>query len=447
MIAHSGSLDAAALYRRLTIRLLPFLVLCYVVSVIDRLNIAMAKLQMLPALGFSEAVYGLGAGVFFLGYLIFDVPSNLIMQRVGARWWIGRIMISWGIVSVATAFVHTTFWFYVARFLLGAAEAGFFAGLLMYLTYWFPASQRGRAYSILLLAAPLAGVVGNPVAGWIMTQFNGSAGLGGWQWLFVAEGLPAVVLGVMSLRVLSTGPDNAGWLTPGERAMIRARLDADEAVKPPGKALGFLTSPLVWLMCAICFGISAGMYAVGFWLPTLIHATGVQSAAVIGLYAAIPWLVAMAPLVVGGRLVDRSGERRWWVAAPLLVCAAALALSTATTGLAPALVALTIATGGVLTSLGLFWNLPATVLSGYGAAGGLALINSVGSLAGFFTPWFIGIVKDATGSTAGGMLGVACVIALGGVLTLLIPRRLVDGAAQPGVLTGSVPELADGAVR
>ena len=275
MIAQFGSLDAAALYRRVTIRLLPFLVLCYIVSVIDRLNIAMAKLQMLPALGFSEAAYGLGAGVFFLGYLIFDVPSNLIMQRVGARWWIGRIMISWGIVSVATAFVHTTFWFYVARFLLGAAEAGFFAGLLMYLTYWFPASQRGRAYSILLLAAPLAGVVGNPLAGWIMTQFNGSAGLGGWQWLFVAEGLPAVVLGVISLRVLGTGPDNAGWLTPAEWTMIRAHLDADEAVKPPAKAMGFLTSPLVWLMCAICFGISAGMYAVGFWLPTLIHATGV----------------------------------------------------------------------------------------------------------------------------------------------------------------------------
>ena len=438
-------IDRDALYGKVMLRLLPFLVICYVVAVIDRLNIAMAKLQMVPALGFNEAVYGLGAGVFFLGYLLFDVPSNLIMQRVGARWWLGRIMLSWGAVSATTAFVTTPLIFYIVRFLLGLAEAGFFAGLVLYLTYWFPAARRGRAYAVLLVAVPLAGVLGNPLAGWVMTVLNGASGLAGWKWLFVLEGLPAVMLGLLSLRLLAGGVDDAAWLSPAERAAIRADLLADERGKPVARPMSFFGSPLVWLMCAICFAISAGMYAVGFWLPTLLHAAGLQSPQIIGLYAAIPWLVAIAPLLLSGAAMDRSGERRRWVAVPLIVCGLALASSTALSGLPAALVTLTVATGGVLTSLALFWNLPASVLSGYGAAGGIALINSVGNLAGFFTPSVVGYGQTITGSTSGGLLVVAGIIVLGGLLVFAVPGRLVDGRTPASGRRAAVglPGLAD----
>lgn len=438
---------ADALYRRVTLRLLPFLMLCYMVAVIDRLNIAMAKLQMLPQLGFSEATYGLGAGVFFLGYLLFDVPSNMILHRVGARWWLGRIMITWGLVSAGTAFVTTPLWFYALRFLLGLAEAGFFAGLLLYAQYWFPASRRGRVYTLLVVAVPLAGVVGNPLAGWIMSRLDGGLGLAGWQWLFLLEGLPSVICGLLCFRLLDNRIAAAAWLSPAEKAMLQANVDAD-AAGSDGRATGFLASPLVWLMCLVCFAVSAGMYAVGFWMPTLVHQAGIDSPAVIGLYSAIPWLAAILPLLIAGRTADRTGERRWHVAAPLVLCAAALALSTTGSGLATSLVALTVATSFVLVALAQFWSLPSAILTGYGAAGGIALINSVGNLAGFFSPTIIGAVKASTGSTAGGVLAIAAVIALGGTLTLAIPRRLVDGTRTAprasGREAGDAPALTTG---
>jgi len=440
---------ADALYRRVTLRLMPFLIICYMFAIIDRLNIAMAKLQMLSSLGFSEAVYGLGAGVFFIGYLLFDVPSNLILHRVGARWWLGRIMITWGVVSAGTAFVETPFWFYVFRFLLGLSEAGFFAGLVLYATYWFPAARRGRIYALMVLAVPLAGVVGSPLAGWIMTHLDRAAGLDGWQWLFVIEGLPSVICGLLCLRMLDNGIGTASWLTPAEKATLQANLTLEDAEKPAARPSGFLTSPLVWLMCLICFAISAGMYVVGFWLPSLIRAAGVQSIEGVGLYSAIPWLVAILPLLLCGRSADISGERRWHVAAALIVCGAALAMSTTGEGLTVALVTLTIANCAVLVALAQFWNLPAAILAGYGAAGGIALINSIGNLAGFFSPSIIGAVKTATGSTDAGILGVAAIIVLGGLLTLAIPRALVDGkrtaAAGPArKLTGLPSYLPEG---
>lgn len=438
---------ADALYRRVTLRLLPFLMLCYMVAVVDRLNIAMAKLQMLPQLGFSEATYGLGAGMFFIGYLLFDVPSNMILHRVGARWWLGRIMITWGLVSAGTAFVSTPLWFYALRFLLGLAEAGFFAGLLLYAQYWFPASRRGRIYTLLVVAVPLASVVGNPLAGWIMSGLDRSLGLAGWQWLFLLEGLPSVVCGLFCFRLLDNRIATAAWLSPAERTTLQANVDA-EAAGSDGHAAGFLASPLVWLMCLVCFAISSGMYAVGFWTPTLMHQAGISSPAAIGLYSAIPSLVAVLPLLAAGRSADRTGERRWHVAVPLLLCAAALAASTAGSGLATALVTLTVATSFVLVALSQFWSLPSAILTGYGAAGGIALINSVGNLAGFFSPTIIGAVRTSTGSTAGGVLAIAAVIALGGVLTLAIPRRLVDGPRASKREAGAVPALTTGsAVR
>lgn len=439
-----------ALYRRVTLRLLPFLMLCYMTAVIDRLNISMAKLQMLSQLGFSEATYGLGAGVFFIGYLLFDVPSNIILHRVGARWWLGRIMITWGVVSAGMAFISTPAWFYALRFLLGLAEAGFFAGLLLYAQYWFPASRRGRIYTLLVVSVPLAGVVGNPLAGWIMHGLNGSGGLAGWQWLFLIEGLPSVVCGLLCFRLLDNSIAAATWLSPTEKAVLQANVDA-EAVGADGRATGFLTSPLVWLMCLVCFAISAGMYAVGFWLPTLVHELGISDTVTIGLYSAIPWLFSILPLLLAGHSADRTGQRRWHVAAPLMLCAAALTVSTAATGLAFAIVTLTVATSFVLIALAQFWSLPSAILTGYGAAGGIALINSIGNVAGFFSPTIIGAVKTSSGSTAGGVLAIAAVIGVGGALTLAIPRRLVDGprgALRPvqgtGPETGTLPALTSG---
>lgn len=421
-------------YRRVTWRLIPFLVACYMFAVIDRTNVAMAKLQMLPALGLSEAMYGLGAGIFFIGYLVADIPSNLLLHRVGARWWIGRIMISWGVVSIATAFVSSSFWFYMVRFLLGVAEAGFFAGLVLYVTYWYPASRRGRIYALLVLAIPLAGVTGAPLAGWIMATLDQTLGLSGWQWLFIIEGLPSIAFGFMCFWMLVDGIDDASWLTTEEKIALNEKIAAEGAAKPTEPATAFVRSPLVWLMCLICFAISTAMAVIGFWTPSLIRAAGVESPAQIGVLSAIPSAVAIVPLLLAGHTADQTGERRWHVAAPLLLCGTALVVGTTSTGLVGALVALTLATSGAYVALAQFWNLPAAVLSGYGAAGGIALINSVGNLAGFFSPSIIGYLKTSTGSMNAGILAMAATVAIGGILTLVVPRRLVD--ARP---TGPLP--------
>lgn len=425
-ISTTGPVDpkGAALYRRVAWRLMPLLIACYVCAIIDRLNVSMAKLQMLSELNFSEAVYGFGAGVFFVGYFLFDVPSNLILHRVGAKWWIARIMIVWGLVSVATAFVATPLSFYVMRFALGLAEAGFFAGLVLYATYWFPVEWRGRIFASMILAVPIAGVIVGPASGLIMRGLHDVGGLSGWQWLFVIEGVPSILLGLLVFRYLDSHVEDASWLSPEEKAQIREGLKADAASGP--KSYEFLVSGMVWLMSCVCFSISAGMAVVSFWLPTLIHAAGPASALEIGFYSAIPWLLAVVPLVVGGRRADRSGRRRWYVAVPLFVCGAALMLSTVTSGLAFTLVLLTIATSGILLALAQFWSLPAAYLSGVGAAGGIALINAVGNLAGFLTPVLIGTIKQATNSTDYGILVAAGIIILGGALTFLIPGRLVD---------------------
>jgi MFS family permease len=442
-----ADLQHDALYRRVAWRLIPFLVICYACAIVDRLNIAMAKLQMLQALNFSEAVYGFGAGVFFLGYLLFDIPSNLILHRVGARWWIARIMITWGLVSVATAFVTTPLWFYALRFLLGAAEAGFFAGLVLYATYWFPLAWRGRIYAYMLLAVPLAGVVVGPLSGAIMTGLNGAGGLSGWQLLFILEGVPSVVLGFAVAYWLDSRIEDASWLNAAEKAQLQAGLDQ---TTPGPKSYGFAVSGIVWLMCIICFAISTGMYVVGFWAPTMIHAAGVDGNFTIGLYIAIPWLVAIVPLLWGGRNADRQGLRRIYVAAPLLVCGVALAVSTMGSGVMFALVTLTIATSGVLLALAQFWSLPTAYLTGVSAAGGIALINSIGNLAGFASPSIVGAIKQSTGSTDIGVLIMAGVIIVGSVLTMLIPAHLVeDGRKRPDAMPANataLPSTSSGAL-
>lgn len=426
---HVGASQAfeAATYKKVGWRLLPFLLLCYVVSYLDRVNVGFAKLQMLQDLQFSETVYGLGAGIFFVGYFLFEVPSNVILHRVGARVWIARIMVSWGLISAAMMFVSSATSFYVIRFFLGVAEAGFFPGIILYLTYWYPAEKRGRVTAMFMSAVALSGVIGGPLSGWIMQNFSGVGGLKAWQWLFVIEGLPSVAIGIATLFVLTDRIEDAKWLNREEKDLLARNIAKDNVVKqelPIGKVLA---DPRVWLMSLIYFSFVMGLYGVSFWLPTIIKATGVKDALQIGLLTAIPFGSAVVAMVLVGRSADRSGERRWHIAIPALLGAVGLVMSAVwgqNTVLAMA--ALTLATMGILTTLPLFWSLPTSFLVGAGAAAGIALINSLGNLAGFVSPFLVGWLKDMTQSTNAGMYLLACSMVLGAVLTLCVPARMVN---------------------
>ncbi len=281
------------LYRKVTLRLVPFLVLCYVVAYLDRVNVGFAKLQMLQDLQFSDTVYGLGAGIFFLGYFLFEVPSNIILHRVGARRWIARIMITWGIISSAMIFVTTPGMFYLLRFLLGLAEAGFFPGIILYLTYWFPHARRGRITTFFMTAVPLSGLIGGPISGWIMHTFHGDHGMAGWQWLFILEGIPSVIIGLIVLVFLDDRISQAKWLTESERATLARNIEAEEKAKQDPPIREAMTKPRVWAMASIYFSFVMGLYGVGFWMPTLIRNTGVQDPLTIGLLTAVPNLFAV----------------------------------------------------------------------------------------------------------------------------------------------------------
>ncbi|MCE3262010.1 MAG: transporter [Pseudoduganella sp.] len=407
------------LYARVSARLLPFLFLCYVVAYLDRVNVGFAKLQMQADLHLSDTVYGLGAGIFFLGYFLFEVPANLLMLRVGARRWIARIMVSWGLVSVAMLFTNSPASFYVLRFLLGVAEAGFFPGVILYLTYWYPAQRRARIVAIFMSGVAVAGVLGGPLSGWIMSQFAGQAGLAGWQWLFLLEGLPAVVLGVLTLAVLDDGIDDARWLDDEAKALLRQELARDGEPRAPWGLRHVLGSGRVWILALMYFLFVMGLYGVGFWLPQLVRNAGVQDVLDIGLLTAIPYGLAALAMIVVARRSDRSGERRWHVALPAFVGAAGLVASTYTAhNPVLALAALSVATAGILSTFPVFWSIPTAMLGGTAAAAGIAMINSLGNLAGFVSPYLVGAIRDATHSTASGMLLLAASLAVGGALVL-----------------------------
>ena len=416
-----------ATYNKVGWRLIPFLLLCYVVSYLDRVNVGFAKLQMLQDLQFSETVYGLGAGIFFLGYFLFEVPSNVILHRVGARIWIARIMVTWGLISAGMMFVTSATSFYVLRFLLGVAEAGFFPGIILYLTYWYPAERRARMTALFMSAIALSGVIGGPLSGWIMHSFGGVAGLKDWQWLFVLEGLPSVLIGIATFFYLDDRIDHAKWLTAEEKALLERNIVVENASKPDLSIKAVFADPRVWLMSLIYFSFVMGLYGVSFWLPTIIKATGVKDTLQIGLLTAIPYGCAVVAMILVSRSADRTRERRWHIAVPALLGAVGLVLSVLwgqSTVLAMA--ALTLATMGILTTLPLFWSLPTSFLAGAGAAAGIALINSLGNLAGFVSPFAVGWLKDMTQSTNAGMYLLAVSLVLGAMLTLSVPARLVN---------------------
>lgn len=422
----SESLEASA-YRKVGWRLIPFLLLCYIVSYLDRVNVGFAKLEMLQDLGLSDTVYGLGAGIFFIGYFLFEVPSNVILHRIGARIWIARIMLSWGVISAAMMFVSSATSFYVVRFLLGAAEAGFFPGVILYLTYWYPAERRGRMTALFMTAVALSGVIGGPLSGWIMHNLGGVSGLKAWQWLFVLEGVPSVILGIITFFYLDDRIERAKWLTADEKALLARNIAADNAGKQDlrvGKVFG---TPRVWLMCLIYFSFVMGLYGVGFWLPTIIKATGVKDVLQIGLLSAIPFAFAAVAMVLVARRSDQHRERRWHIAVPAVVGAVGLTVTAVWAhNTVIAMVGLTLATMGILTTFPLFWSLPTAFLAGTGAAAGIALINSVGNLAGFFGPSVVGWLKDMTHSTNAGIYLLAGSLVLGALLTLSVPARLVN---------------------
>lgn len=418
--------EAAAAYAKVTWRLLPFLFICYVFAYLDRVNVGFAKLKMMSDLGFSEAVYGLGAGVFFVGYLLFEVPSNLIMLKVGARIWIARIMVTWGIISGAMMFVTTPTSFYILRFLLGVAEAGFIPAILLYLTYWFPASKCGKVTALFLTGIPMSGVIGGPLSGFIMAKMDNVQGMASWQWLFVLEAIPTVVLGVIAYFFLCDKIGDAKWLTARQKNILEHELSQDQHGKHHQLRDGF-TNPRVWLLSFIYLFFTMGLYGVSFWLPSIVKASGVEDAFDIGLLTMIPYAFATLAMILTGRSSDARGERRWHLALAGIAGAVGLAWSVAYADNTPvAMLALTLATMGIMTTISQFWTLPPAILSGAAAAAGIAIANSVGSVSGLIAPYLLGVVKTVTESTNSGVLVLAVCLVLGSLLVFTVPAKLVN---------------------
>jgi MFS family permease len=423
-----GALDVDHVFRRVAWRFMPLLFVGYVAAYLDRVNVGFAKLHMLNSLHFSEAAYGLGAGLFFVGYFFFEVPSNLLMHRLGARRWIARIMITWALLSMATAWVKTPMMFYAVRFLLGVAEAGFFPGMILYLTYWFPSQRRGKMVALLMAGNPVSGLVGGPVSGYLMDSMQGVWGMAGWQWLFIVEALPSILLGIVVLYYLDDRVANASWLDETEKRVIQAAIDADNATRTHSSVRATFTSARVWLLCLILFGIVMGSYAIAFWQPTIIRGTGIADPFIIGLLTMIPYPAALVSMITAGRNADRTRARRAHVVVPALVAALGFIICAFNGNHAVfSIIGLTLAVMGVVTALPMFWALPTAFLGGTGAAAGIALINCTGNLAGFISPALIGWLKTVTHTLSSGLFVVSGSLMLSALLIIaLIPARVVN---------------------
>ncbi len=418
-----------ALYRKITKRILPFLFLCYLLAYVDRVNVGFAKLQMQSDLKLSDTAYGLGAGIFFfIGYFLFEIPANMMLRKLGARRWIGPIMIVWGIVSAGTLLTRGPHSYYAARFLLGIVESGFFPGVILYLTFWYTRKHRAKIVSAFMTAIPISSVLASPISGWILKRMTAMGGLAPWQWLFLIEGIPPILVGVVTLFYLPDGPAKAKWLAPEERELVLRRLDQEEEIKRSAGAgeyrvLEIFRIPQVWLMCLIYFGINSGSYGLSLWLPQLIKETITPDPQAIGWIVAIPWGAGAVAMYLSGRHSDRTGERRWHIAAPLLIGAAAFSFS-AIPGLSGVvgLAALTFAACGILCANSVFWTLPSALLSGAAAAAGIAFINSVGNLGGGAGPYLVGYIRDHTHSMFAALLLLSFFALVSGLVALWVAR-------------------------
>jgi len=415
----------AETYRKIAWRLVPFLGMLFLLAWIDRVNVGFAKLQMLDDLKFSEAVYGLGAGIFFIGYFLFEVPSNLLLEKIGARKTLARITILWGLASMAMMYVSTPTSFYVLRFLIGAFEAGFFPGVILYLTYWFPAERRASINGLFMTSFAFAGVLGGPLAGLIMSGMEGVGTLKPWQWLFLLEGIPSVLAGIAVIFYLPEKPVNASWLSDREKRAVTQAIEAENSLAGKHSSLkAAFANRRVWLCAAIYFCVVAGNATISFWVPSIIRELGVTGSLRIGLVSSIPFLFGVCAMVLNGMHSDRTGERRWHCALATLIAAIGLTLTASLLHSAIlAMCALTLAAIGILGAFPIFWSLPAAFLTGTAAAGGIALVNSVGNLAGFAAPYAIGALKTSTGKLSSGLYLVAVLELVAAVLVLMfIPR-------------------------
>ena len=409
-------------------RILPILLLCYVAAFLDRVNIGFAALTMNHDLGFTAAQFGFGAGIFFLGYVLCELPSNLMLVRFGARRWIARILISWGVLSAVTALVWSPASFYSVRVLLGAAEAGFFPGIITCMTLWFPKRDRAAGFTMLNIALPISSLIGAPVSGLLIEHLGGAAGLAGWQWMFLLEGAPAVIMGLVVLFALPDTPRDARFLTPEERTWLSTRLDAERALQEAkgrftvGQAL---TDPRVLLMCLICVGLVMGTTGIAIWMPQFIHSYGLNNLQST-LITAIPAAFMTLSMILVSRSADHTGERVWHVAGPFLVSAAGFLIAALTDSPLIGIAGLTIGAAGIGGASPNLWYFPSTLLTGAAAAAGIALINSVGSTGGFFGPSIIGWVRDATGGFSGALLVLAAAMAVTAAAVLLLGYTMRD---------------------
>ena len=417
-------------------RLLPFLILCYFAAYLDRVNVGFAGLSMRHDLNLSASAFGFASGIFFLAYFVFEVPSNLILERVGARRWIARIMATWGIVSGAAAFVGGEYGFYVQRVLLGIAEAGFFPGIIFYLTLWFPQKYRGRIISLFMAAIPGSTVIGAPLSS-LLLYLDGVAGLHGWQWMFVVEAVPALLLSVAVLAYLTDRPAEAGWLDAEERAWLATTLERERRVREAAHTINVaqsLRNPRVLALGLVYFGAVACNYGIGFWLPQIVAGFGGMTKLQIGLVTALPYVVGLVSMVLWGRRSDRRGERVFHVAFPLGVAVVSITAAAFLEDPVQKMAALTVTGFGAFAVLGVFWTLPAALLSGAAAAAGIAVINATGNLAGFAGPYAMGWIKDQTGSFSNGLLVIAALALVSLVTALLLghdPRTETVASATP----------------
>ncbi len=422
-VSGAGRTASDRIFARAAWRLIPFMSLMYVASFLDRVNVSFAALTMNRDLGFSPEVYGFGAGVFFFGYFLFEIPSNLMLQKVGARLWMCRICVTWGLLSMLTAFAREPVTFCILRFLLGAAEAGLYPGMVLYMTYWFPAQTRARFIALFLAGVPLANVVGAPISGWLLGVEG--HGLAGWQWMLVLEGIPSLVCGIATLWLLPDGPAKAKWLSDEEKRIVASRLAAEPDTIRGGALHGFremIVDRRIWILIIPDFSIVIALYGLNLWQPQMVKAMGYSNLET-GFIVALPYLLAMGAMVALGVSSDRSGERAGHVAFAAFAGAAGMAGAVWFTGHSAVIAALCLAASGIYAALAVFWTLPASLLRGTAAAGGLALLNSFSNLGGFFGPYLMGWLKQQTGGYRLGMEVLAGMLVFAGIAVIWIGRR------------------------
>jgi len=417
-------------WKRAVWRILPILMLSYIFAYLDRINVGIAKLQMSNELSFSETVYGLGAGIFFIGFFFFQIPSNIALQRFGARRLLAALLACWAIIAPLTALVTTPFQFYAVRFLLGLTESGFYPGVILYLSFWFPSYRRGKMFALFAAAVPLSGLLGGPISGWIMEHFHNVQGLAGWKWLFILQGTPSLLVGLLLLKLLPDRINDAKWLSDEEKAIMNARIQEDAVEESPVEQASLRTvlcNGKLWLLTLIYFCLIAGFYTVSFWLPTLVRNAGVEDVFMVGLLTAIPYAAAILTMLVASRSADKYRERRWHLAIIAIMSGVGMVISALyADNVWIAMIGLTLGAAGGLSTLPLFWSLPTAFLGGTMAAVGIALINSFGNLAGFVAPYLMGFLTDLTHSTLTGMLIISCTLFVGAAAIFLIPGRVVN---------------------